>query len=172
MTCSDCHCGLGVPSDPAALGQVLALPEQPVVPALHMVPRQSHAEHPRDAWHVLTMQPALDEDGAAAGSGAAAALQEQLQEQQREFNDLLACLGQESAKVPSGAVLLRSGARPALASMTGGLITCRVGCLHFESPCIGGISRKRALEFTAECLVGSALPATADAEFCSTCRRA
>ena len=37
----------------------------------------------------------------AAVNGDAAALQAQLDEQQAEFNDLLACLGQESAKVDS-----------------------------------------------------------------------
>lgn len=36
---------------------------------------------------------------AAEPGGEAAALQEQLDEQQQEFNDLLACLGQETAKV-------------------------------------------------------------------------
>lgn len=113
MTGSKCNGCLGVPW----LGRARASagpPLQPIVPALHVVPRKPHAEHVglHDAHYALTMKPALDEDGAAAGSAAAEALQEQLEEQQREFNDLLACLGQESAKVPSGAFLFRPGARP------------------------------------------------------------
>jgi hypothetical protein len=42
---------------------------------------------------------------AAEGGDEAAALQEQLDEQQQEFNDLLACLGQETAKVQPARLL-------------------------------------------------------------------
>ena len=42
---------------------------------------------------------------AAEGGDEAAALQEQLDEQQQEFNDLLACLGQETAKVRTARLL-------------------------------------------------------------------
>lgn len=42
---------------------------------------------------------------AAEGGDEAAALQEQLDEQQQEFNDLLACLGQETAKVQTAWLL-------------------------------------------------------------------
>ena len=42
---------------------------------------------------------------AAEGGEEAAALQEQLDEQQQEFNDLLACLGQETAKVRTAQLL-------------------------------------------------------------------
>ncbi len=43
--------------------------------------------------------PGLQLVGEAEPSEEAVALREQLEEQQQEFNDLLACLGQESAKV-------------------------------------------------------------------------
>ncbi len=49
---------------------------------------------------VLSLSAVPPQAGEAAGPSAeAAALREQLEEQQQEFNDLLACLGQESAKV-------------------------------------------------------------------------
>lgn len=46
---------------------------------------------------ILRLQAAGGE--AAGAGGEAAELQAQLDEQQQEFNDLLACLGQETAKV-------------------------------------------------------------------------